>query len=159
MGCCIVEEATAGFEGCLGSFGLGRGDGAESDQHGVVDGPCIIKEDSYDLLNQLEVGRGEWRGIVWRAGQLGGFSVVGSDPMVGRVFCLQCDVFEALQCVAHIVGHVHVDGSVLVVPSEVDAAELFAFPVRCDGVFLSQCLEQMFGIFFADVFNSKVVHD
>ena len=57
MGCCIVEEASAGFEGCLGSFGLGRGDGAESDQHGVVDGPCIIKEDSNDLLDQLEVGR------------------------------------------------------------------------------------------------------
>ena len=29
VGCCIVEEATAGFEGCLRSFGLGRGDGAE----------------------------------------------------------------------------------------------------------------------------------
>jgi hypothetical protein len=31
MGCCIVEEASACFEGCLGSFGLGRGDGAEGD--------------------------------------------------------------------------------------------------------------------------------
>ena len=28
MGCCIVEEAMAGFDGSLGSFGLGRGNGA-----------------------------------------------------------------------------------------------------------------------------------
>jgi hypothetical protein len=31
MGCCIVKEASAGFESGLGSFGLGRGNGAEGD--------------------------------------------------------------------------------------------------------------------------------
>ena len=31
MGFCIVEEATAGSEGCLGFFGLGRCNGAEGD--------------------------------------------------------------------------------------------------------------------------------
>ena len=72
---------------------------------------------------------------------MGGFSVVGSDPMVGRVFCFQLGVFEALQCVPHIVGHVHVDGPVLVVPSQVDAAELLGFPVDCDGVFRFKCID------------------
>ena len=117
VGFCIVEEATAGFEGCLGSFGLGRCDGAQGKEHGVVDGPRVVEEDANDLLDQLQFGQGEWRGIVWRAGELGGFSIVGSDPMVGRVFCFQCGVFEALLCVLHIFGHVHVDGPVLVVPS------------------------------------------
>jgi hypothetical protein len=54
-------------------------------------------------------------------------------------------------------GHVNVDGSVLVIPNEVDATELLAFPVGCDGVFVLEYLDQMFGIFFADVFNSNVV--
>ena len=46
----------------------------------------------------------------------------------------------------------------LVVPSQVDAAELFSFPVDGDGVFISEGLDQMFGIFLAHIFNSKVVH-
>ena len=48
---------------------------------------------------------------------------------------------KALQCVAHIVGHVHVDSPVLVVPSQVDAAELLGFPVDCDGVFKFKCID------------------
>ena len=80
------------------------------------------------------------------------------NPMVWRVLGFGQVVFRSLERVFHIFGHVHVDGAVLVVPSQVDAAELFSFPVDGDGVFISEGLDQMFGIFFADVFNSKVVH-
>ena len=118
----------------------------------------MAEENAHNLLDKFQVGRGERCGSVRRAGQLGGLSIVWCHPKVGRVFGFFQVVFEMLEHVFHIFGHVHVDGAVLVVPSQVDAAKLFSFPVDGDGVFISEGLDQMFGIFFADVFNSKVVH-
>ena len=76
-----------------------------------------------------------------RAGELGGFAVVWGYLQVRQVLCFCQDVFKALKCVFRIFGHVHVDGSVLVFPSQVDAAELFSFPVNGNGVFALQCLD------------------
>ena len=46
-----------------------------------------------------------------------------------------------------------------VIPFNINAGTLFAFPVHCDLVVIPEDRSDMINVFFDNVFNSKVVHD
>ena len=56
--------------------------------------------------------------------------------------------------------HAEVTGMIGIVPFEVDAAEAFAFPVNVNFlIMVAEALDQMVVMLFADVFDTKVIHD
>ena len=84
MGGCVVEQVHDSVGGGLGGAGLLGGNGAQGDQHGVVDGPGIVEENSHDLSDPSGgVGIEEGRGV--DGGQLDLGSVLGDHMLVGAV--------------------------------------------------------------------------
>ena len=75
VSCSIVEELGDG-NGCgFSAFGLGRGERSESDEHGGVDGACIIQQGAEDFLNAFGIAGVKCWGSV-RCGDVLGFGAI-----------------------------------------------------------------------------------
>ena len=68
-------------------------------------------------------------------------------------------VVETGECVLNVVGHGDVDFPLLVVPIDGEANVPLSFPLVADGVFLLQGCHEVLGMFFADIFYTKIIHD
>ena len=68
-------------------------------------------------------------------------------------------VFELLEGIDDVVWHGDVDIAFFVVPFELEAAEGGAFPVLCDFILESKGVAKVFSMFFAHIFDAKVVDD
>ena len=79
---------------------------------------------------------------------MGCFAIVRGHPQMWRVFWASCSVGKLLKSSFNVAGHVQVDSAVLVVPMQVDATELFGFPVLGDGVLGLQWFHQVVSVFF-----------
>ena len=64
----IIKEVGHGIESVCGGVGLGGGDGADGDKHGVVDGTGVEEEHSDKLLDVLNAGG-------WQGGNVSGGSL------------------------------------------------------------------------------------
>ena len=54
--------------------------------------------------------------------------------------------------------HVEAEGAVLVVSVNVDTGVLFPFPVSGDGTVLFQIREEVFGVAFLHILNTKIIY-
>ena len=68
-------------------------------------------------------------------------------------------MIEALECVFDITWHGEVYGVVLVVPIKGDATVESAGPIGGDFVFGGEDFVQVFCVFFANIFNAKIIYD
>lgn len=79
----VVEEVRDGLGCSLSAFGLGRGNGAEGNEHGGVNGTCVVKESANNFLNAGD-SRGGKRGRSVRWGsKLSGGTIRRGKPGVG----------------------------------------------------------------------------
>ena len=77
-----------------------RGHFTERRQHGDVDCACVIKEDSYDLLDELRLVSGERRGVI-EGSELGSLAIRYGYKLCGGVGRLGAagDIEELEGCV------------------------------------------------------------
>ena len=69
-------------------------------------------------------------------------------------------MLEFVKGVFDIPRHAEVTGMIGIVPFEVDAAEVFAFPVNVNFlIMVAEALDQMVSMLFADVFDAEVIHN
>ena len=66
-------------------------------------------------------------------------------------------MLETVECSCDVAREGHVDNSLGVVPLESETAVETAGPVSGDGVLGAEAVEQMFGMFFANILDAKVV--
>lgn len=66
-------------------------------------------------------------------------------------------MFESLEGFSDVVGHGKIYCSVDVIPAKVDAAVLLGIPVNGDCVFGLESCDEMVGVFFSYIFDSKIV--
>jgi hypothetical protein len=61
---CILQETHSLSTHGLGGIRLLRCDGIGSGEHGGVSSSGVIQHAAHDLLQCLDVGRGEWAGVI-----------------------------------------------------------------------------------------------
>jgi len=145
---------------CLGGGGLGGRYGAQSNQHGAVDRPGIVEEDTDNFLDVGAFsGRQEW-GVVGRFGELDGSTILWAwvgmwrvDGVCGR------SVGETLERSRDVTRHGDVDGACGVVPLEGHAEESCARGVDGDDILEAKGVDKMLEMFFASELDAKVIDD
>ena len=84
----------------------------------------------------------------------------GSDRIWVVLGLLGSGMLELVKGIFDVARHAEVTGMIGIVPFEVDAAEAFAFPVNVNFlIMVAEALDQMVVMLFADVFDTKVIHD
>jgi hypothetical protein len=158
VGGTIVEKVRDGKGSGGGAFGLGGGNGTESDQHGGVNGAGIVEESADDFLDAMEVRGWERSGGVGRWGELDGDAIAGRDPGVGRVLGTgRKGVLEAFEGLLHIAGHGAVTGARVVIPVKAEAKVESAVPALGDVVEQAEGVGEVLGVFASNVANGEVV--
>ena len=85
------------------------------------------------------------------------FCVGGVRAILGLV---GFGVLEFVECIRDVAGHAERACVLVIIPVQVDTTESFASPINVDLlVMVVEALDEMVSMFFADVFNAKVVHD
>jgi hypothetical protein len=123
-------------------------------------GSTAIKECANDFLEALGTGvvKG-WR-VINRWHQLCGGAVCWCHPCVGRIFGpFGCCVLEFVQCVGNVTGHGEIDRFAFIVPIDGEAEEFGCGPVSSYLIYLGNALDQVFGVFTADVTDAQVVNN
>ncbi len=134
----VVQQMGKCFHCGLGAVGLCGSEGAEGDEHCVVDRPGIVQECAYNFLESEGAGCIERIGGVSRVRVLSASSVVGLVPVVGRVLGSgRLGMLETLEGFGNVRGHGEVTGTGSVVPFQGDAAVEVGGPVGGDFVLLS----------------------
>ena len=158
VSCAIVEEVVDVFLGSFGRLGLVFGDGVEGGEHGRVHSASIEEEGSDNLLDEglqffVECGRDVDMSILLI------FSVHWFVPWMWCILHLLPNMFEAAEAFGDVAWHGKRDDSIFVVPGERDSTEQAAGPVDSNCVFFFEGGDEIFCIFFARLFYSKVVDD
>ena len=149
-----------GFHGGFGSFGLLRCDGANSSEHGGVDGASIEEEGSEDFLDSFGVGGVEGRRGVFHGGILGRRTIIRLDPGVrGMLWVGRCRMLKSLEGAFDVARDGDVAGSVNVVKSERESAVLLGVPIDAGGVQQSQSVQEVLGVVRVGVLDAEVVDD
>ena len=69
-------------------------------------------------------------------------------------------MLEFVKGVFDVARHAEVTGMIGIVPFEVDAEEVFAFPVNVNFlIMVAEALDQMVSMLFANVFDAEVIHN
>ena len=136
------------------------GDGANSGEDGVVDGATVIQKITDNLLAISFLLLGEdWvnsKGF----GILSCLTVGGWRPGVWRVLrTWWVGVVETLESFLDEAGHGAGDGTVDVVPIQMDSAKQFAIPVDGDVICFLQGGNEEIDIALAGVLHAEVVND
>jgi hypothetical protein len=141
------------------AFGLFGCDGAESHQHGAVDGASIEKKVSYNFLNAREFRWGKDGGVVKIRCRLRVFSLLGPLPsmwiMLGSAMGV---MLETVQCFFHVFWHGNVDCAMGAIPCQGHSEVERSAPVGGDDVELLKSGEEMDGIVFVCVFDAKIIN-
>jgi hypothetical protein len=120
---------------------LGRGEKAEGDEHGGIDGASVEEECANDCLESSDFGFVKFGGCVFFFCELGRRTVEwlgpGRGSMLGAAFGR---VFETSE------GFGDVAGAGFVVPLESDAAVEGAGPIGCHFVFGGGAVDEVLGI-------------
>jgi len=133
----IIEELHDGFHGCLGTFGLLGGDGAQCSEKGAVHSSGIIQEYAHNLLNLFGVGSIKNWGSAGEVGELYFGSVLGFLPGMWGMFGFCGWWMTQLQkCMFDVAGHREIDGAVNAVPGYGDTTVAHGCPVLADLVVL-----------------------
>ena len=120
VGGTVVQKFCEGFGGFFGAFRLGSSKGAKSNEHGGVDSTCIVEEGADDLLDALETSRSKGGGGVMEWEELDSGTVVGSNPVVGRMFGAGWHgMLETVEGGGQVVRHGDVTCSICVIPCQV----------------------------------------
>ena len=65
-----------------------------------------------------------------------------------------------MECIRDVAGHAERACVLVIIPVQVDTTESFAIPIDVNLLLMvAEALDEMVGMFFADVFDAKVVHD
>ena len=156
MGGCIVEQVNAGMGGGVSGAGLLRSNGAQGDEHGVVDGSGIVEEDANNFADPGGCcGVQRRRGV--QSGHLDLGSILGKHMFVGAVRGGWISVAKAFQSSGNIAGHGEFDRALGVVPVKVEATELGSGPVNGDGVVLAEGGDEKVGSGLANILDAKVI--
>ena len=85
-------------------------------------------------------------------------AVAGSGVWVrGMLWCSGHLVVEYVAGLGDVIGHAEVYRAFVIVPVEMDAEENFAVPVYSAFVLLGEMVDEVVGVSFVDVFDSKVI--
>ena len=69
-------------------------------------------------------------------------------------------MLEFVKGVFDVARHAEVTGMIGIVPFEVEAEEVFAFPVNVNFlIMVAEALDQMVSMLFANVFDAEVIHN
>jgi len=145
---------------CLGGGGLGGRYGAQSNQHGAVDRPGIVEEDTDNFLDVGAFSGRQERSVVGRFGELDGSTILWAwvgmwrvDGVCGR------SVGETLERSRDVTRHGDVDGACGVVPLEGHAEESCARGVDGDDILEAKGVDKMLEMFLACELDAKVIDD
>ena len=73
------------------------------------------------------------------------------------LFSFRAFTVESGEGIGDVIGHGEMDFALGVIPVERESEVTFAFPVFSDVVMLFNGVDEMIGVFFADVFHSEIV--
>ena len=137
VSCDAVKELVEILHCVLCGGGLMRGESPKRGEHREIDGACIVKENSYDFLDNFFVGLGDEGRVVVVLCVLHLLPVHGLGVEVKLILWpLGGGVVEAGESGLGVSQHGGVDCAFDVVPIEVDAQVFGACPVMRDGVVL-----------------------
>jgi hypothetical protein len=144
----------------VGGVGLGSSDSVEDDKHGWFNGNAVIQEWTDDLLQACHLAFVERRAGVKIRCVLNLCTVGWLIPFVGCIFTAGWHVvLELVKSSRNIVRH----GDVIilrgVVPFDGEATLKFAFPVGRDDVKVLEGFDEVVGIVFSNVLDTKVVNN
>lgn len=160
IGGSVVEKMGCSFGCCLGAAGLGRGERAEGDEHGGVNGAGVEEEGADDCLESSDFGSVKFGGGVFFFGELGRGTVErlgpGRGSMLGAAFGR---MFETSEGFGDVAGHGEIDSAGFVVPFERDATVEGAGPIGCHFVFGGDDVDEVLGIFSSNILDTEIVDD
>ena len=156
----VVEEVDGCFGGCLGALGLGSSKATECNEHCVVNGAAIVKENADDFLESGDASFVKGRGII-RGGCEDNFAAIDGfgERRWGMLGTGRLGCFKTLESFGDVSGHGEFDGSVGVVPVESDAAIEFAGPVGGHLILGGDDASKILSIFSSDILYAKVVNN
>jgi hypothetical protein len=140
--------------------GDGRDDGAYGGLHGVVNGTGIVDEDASKFLAELHLSRGELASgstglciLLFLSIYRGGIGVRRMLRFLGRHMLKSGKGFR------DVIRHGEVNGSVGVIPIQMDTAEDFAITIDCYIIVFLEALDEVVGVGLANDFDAKVIND
>ena len=154
----VIQHTVVLFDGIGGSTGLLGAEYIGHMKDGWINGTAIVQELPNALLEMFALLCGGCFRAVWVGfGDGGGaeFERCVCGRAVYRAFGLR--VVQGFKSFLNILGHGDVNISVWVVPFEGKATIEGTGPVNGDGVVLLECIDEVLGIGFVDVFDAKVI--
>lgn len=133
---CIVEKVNGSFGSGFGALGLGSCKAAKCNKHGTVNGTGIEEEHANNFLETCDAEWVKRGGSISRGSKLSVAAIDRFNPGRGSMLgSRRCDNVEAFESFGNVTGHGEIDGVIVIIPGEGDAAVEFTTPVSGHFVF------------------------
>ena len=152
-----MHRRFGGFE-C--AFGLGFGEAAKGNEHGIVNCSAIVEKKPNNFLESG--GDFFWVEGFGLIGFWGHLDFTPVDRLCewrrGMLGTSRSRDLEAFECLGNIAGHGQEDGSINVVPIKGDTAVELSGPIGCHFIFTGDDGRKVFGVLSSHVLDPEVIY-